>query len=378
MKKVFGGISGSMALLLIIGFFLPWIEVSCAKMPLVEQTGMQVVLGDAQPSPSMQKMSEGMGGEKSEAPGGDAAKNTSGALWLILVALGGIAAGVGGFLALAKKNTGVLVTVGSGIAILVLGGTMLIGFPMENEIKAEMDKKLAESKKEDGGNEAIGAQMGASIIQVNYKVGLWMVLLAVAVQLGSGFVLIFTGKPTTAALPQPPRRGGPRTGKGLQPYGNLAGSNLGAVDGQALPQNGARPTLPQRGGPAIPQPQQVLPMNDSRSSPKEMALEVLALAVGLDGSKIPERQKRALAGAVKLFGPDIKMAFTTILRQVQPDPSGAQRLQTLIAPIAASGDARLSVNVVKVSQYILKDADGLAPVSSEFLRVLETGLNGGI
>ncbi|MHC4840730.1 MAG: hypothetical protein ACYTDT_07150 [Planctomycetota bacterium] len=225
MRKKLGAVSGSMILLMLIGFVLPWVEVSCAGQPMITQNGLQVLAGDissAMPQdPTSETTTEPQDTTEPSSTGRASQSDVDPAWWLVLVLLGGIAGGVGGLMALGRaRKPGLMATVGSGVAAATLTLSLIVGFPIDNKLQEANEgmKQLGDMDSSEDSSGGLTTDSGFSPqFQTELKYGVWIALLAVWIQLGAGIGLLKQKPPLRMGpgMPPPPRPGG-----GQQPYGH--------------------------------------------------------------------------------------------------------------------------------------------------------------
>ena len=203
-----------MTLLILLGMFLPWLEVSCSNKPIIEQSGFQVLIGDSTALTENPNSTPGATPTTETGTNNDSSEGDSyAAWWLAIFLLGGVLAGVGGVMALAGKRGGILAVAGAGVAAVTLTGSVAIGFPVETQI-GEMNAKMASAGSSSPGVDGEMADRMSNALAsgffVKRKAGLWLSLAAVWLQLGCGVGLLVAGaaagkkKNLPQPQPQPP------------------------------------------------------------------------------------------------------------------------------------------------------------------------------
>ena len=173
------------ALLAAIGcFFLPWLEFSCSGKPIVSQTGIQTILNKGTPDETFLNMAQDMSAQRgnglppgmqdgSENMGDDVGSSIAAGAALVsltlafLAALGNSGRGLSGAMA--------------GVALGCLLIPALTGFPLEDNVKKELDKSLGQAtgnaraksgarSSEEAAQTQMGIEFGASMAKDMFKV----------------------------------------------------------------------------------------------------------------------------------------------------------------------------------------------------------------
>jgi hypothetical protein len=188
-------------------FFLPWIEVQCQGTALVQQTGLQAATKKVAVAETFEKMASQMSGPGVKTSNTEAKETKEWPIFLLasagaavlafLLALGGIGSSGG------SKASSFLAIIALALAIT----QMVVKFPMEKEMMAEMKNKNAppSSAAEDPVSAQMGAQMSAQLegmIKVKYLPAFWGYLAALAIP---GLLGIIASPGRRETYPPPPQ-----------------------------------------------------------------------------------------------------------------------------------------------------------------------------
>lgn len=188
----------------ILGFFLPWVLVSCQNTPISSATGLQLVLG--------QSTAAGGAGTQANSTNPGIMQQLPFIIALLAI-IGGLAIS---FLR-SGKESGQLTLITSAVAFVAsIGGFMLLEGFIKGQLNQQSGGATPPPASSDpfggGGQDAFAQQMNqmgqgmAQMIQVQPQTGYWLTLIALIVAAGASFLLM-QGRETlggTASTPPPP------------------------------------------------------------------------------------------------------------------------------------------------------------------------------
>jgi hypothetical protein len=197
--KVTSGSSLVLGLLLLVFFFLPWVNLTCAGTPIGKASGWQLTTGDLSKSEQMQEMNGGTPQAETE----DDDDGPDPRPWFILGLLVPIGIGLVGAKGLmGHPMAKALIVLGIiGAVVMVLVTTVDYGA----EMKADAEAKAQVDPNDPGA--AMGQQMGAAMaekIDTETTGIVWVSLVLYLLVIGCGVVMmLMAGRPAIAARPGP-------------------------------------------------------------------------------------------------------------------------------------------------------------------------------
>jgi hypothetical protein len=155
--------------LLLIAMAMPWVGLSCAGTPLLEQNGFQVVVGAASPAnPAMRKSPEQLAKENTKNG------ESIAAWWLALTLLGAIGAGALGVAIARGKDAHARPALAlSTVSALVLSGSLIARLPLERKIE-DVTASMTKVQRREG----LGGALGIALT-TERRGGVWLALASV-------------------------------------------------------------------------------------------------------------------------------------------------------------------------------------------------------
>ncbi|MBI1188422.1 MAG: hypothetical protein GC206_14010 [Alphaproteobacteria bacterium] len=173
----------------ILGFFLPWIVVSCQGQTLSSATGIQLVLGES--------TAAGGAGAQANAADPDIMQQLP-----FIIALLAIIAGLALSFLRTGRESGQLTLITSGVGLVAsVGGFMLLQAFIKGQLNQQSGAATPPGASSDpfgggGGEDAFAMQMNqmsqnmAQMIQVQPQTGYWLTLVALLVAGAASFMLM--------------------------------------------------------------------------------------------------------------------------------------------------------------------------------------------
>jgi hypothetical protein len=168
----------------LLGFFLPWVTVSCSGTNIIEATGWQLMIGDVRPTEGFSEISQGQGGT-------DDADPNPFVIAAFAVAVIGLIASFA-----TKARVAAIVMMATG-----LGGVGLAYYSVQN-MRAEMTRSMNEQQQRAGADTTDGssffsqdqerdmARAMASAIQVEEQEGYWLTIIGFAIAALLGLIML--------------------------------------------------------------------------------------------------------------------------------------------------------------------------------------------
>jgi len=185
-------------------FFVPWLDFKCAGNAMFSQSGVQATYGGGSLSPQFEKMLEKSAEDKDENKGGKEQNSLGVAVFVALALFVVIAAFVISLLIFrgAAFNP-LLAPMAGGVAIILIGLQMMLGFPVETKIAEDMSSKNQGAQDEGNSFAEMGEMVSAMNIGVEYRPWIYLELASLACPLLFAF---FGAKPkkADAALEEDP------------------------------------------------------------------------------------------------------------------------------------------------------------------------------
>ena len=180
-------------LVALLGFFLPWVVVSCSDTVILEATGFQLMTGDIQPSGAL----EGAEVNKDPEPSP-----------FVIAAFAVIALALVGSVLTKARTAAIVILVGA------IGGIGLSYYAVSN-MQSEMTRSISESQAQQGAagadNPLFNAEQQremsdqvARAIRIEKQEGYWLTLGALIAAAICALLFIASARAPAASVPEPP------------------------------------------------------------------------------------------------------------------------------------------------------------------------------